>query len=104
MATARMQFRDDGFVTVTNIGGVINVSAPTLRAKRWGVKQLKRKASAFGITLRKKNGAWYADYQKMKDAEYRLFESLKECWVSPTNSDLRKAFGFRGKNILDKGF
>lgn len=98
MATARMQFRNDGFATVSNIGGVIYVTAPTWRAKRWATKQLKMKAAAFGITLKRKNGAWYADPQKMKDAEYRLFESLKECWVSPKVRDLR------GGVILDKGF
>lgn len=102
MATVRMQYRDDGFATITNIGGVIEVSAPTWRAKRWATKQLKMKASAFGITLKRKNGAWYADPQKMRESEYRLFESLKECWVSPTDGDLRKSI--TKKTILDKGF
>lgn len=98
MATATMQFRNDGFATVLNIGGVVEVSAPTWRAKRWAIKQLKRKAATFGITLKKKNGAWYADPQKMEKVEYRLFEALKECWESPTVGDLRKGV------ILDKGF
>lgn len=98
MATARMQFRNDGFATVSNIAGVVEVSAPTWRAKRWAIKQLKRKAAAFGITLKKKNDAWYADPQKMEKVEYGLFETLKECWVSPTVGDLRKGV------ILDKGF
>lgn len=104
MATINIQYKNDGFAMVSHMSGIIQISAPTWRAQRWAIKQVKRKAAAFGITLKRKNGAWYADPQKMRDAEYRLFESLKECWVSPTNSDLRKAFGFRGKNILDKGF
>lgn len=104
MATTHMQYRNDGFVAVSNMSGVIQISAPTWRAKRWATKQVKRKAADFGITLKRKNGAWYADPQKMKDAEYRLFAALKECWVSPTKSDLREAFGFKGRNVLDKGF
>lgn len=98
MATVHMQYRNDGFAMVSNMSGIIQISAPTWRAKRWATKQVKKKAAAFGITLKRKNGAWYADPQKMKDAEYRLFESLKECWVSPKVRDLR------GGVILDKGF
>lgn len=102
MAIARMQYRDDGFATITNNGGVIQVSAPTWRSKRWATKQLKMKASTFGITLKRKNGAWYADPQKIKECEFRLFESLKQCWVSPTSGDLRKCI--TKKTVLDKGF
>jgi len=98
MAIARMQYRNDGFAAITNIGGVVNVSAPTWRAKRWATKQLKRKAKYFGIPLKKRNGAWYTDSHKMAAVEYRFFESLKKCWVSPKVSDLR------GGIILDKGF
>lgn len=101
MATARMQFRNDGFATITNIGGVIEVTAPTWRAKRWATKQLRRKATAFGLTLKRQNGAWYADPLKMMRVEYRLFEALKECWVSPTLHDLRCV---NKRTILDKGF
>lgn len=99
MAIARMQYRDHGFATITSIGGVIEVSAPTWRAKRWAIKQLKRKAAVYHIPLKRKNGAWYADPQKMRESEYKLFESLEECWVSPTDRDLRKSI--TKKTILD---
>lgn len=102
MATAIMQYRDDGFVTITSYVAGYEVKAPTLRARNWGIRQLKREATHLGITLKKKNGLWCcADYQKMMDAEYRLFEALKKCWVSPTDRELRKAVGFKGRNILD---
>ena len=98
MATVHMQYRNDGFAMVSNMSGIIQISAPTWRAKRWATKQLKMKAAAFGISLKKRNGAWYADQQKMQTAEYRLFEALEKCWVSPKVRDLR------GGVILDKGF
>ena len=101
MATVHMQYRNDGFATVSNIGGVIEVSAPTWRAKRWAIRQLKMTAATFGITLKKRNGAWYADYQELRKIEYRFFESLKKSWVSPTNSDLGCV---TKRTILDKGF
>ena len=62
------------------------------------MKQLKMKAAAFGITLKRRNGAWYADPQKMREAESRLFELLNECCVSSTVRELRRG------EILDKGF
>ena len=98
MATVRIQYRNDGFATISNIGGVIQVSAPTWRAKRWATRMLKQKAYFLGIRLHKKNGAWYADPQKMREKEYQLFDALKHCWISPTVRDLR------GGVILDKGF
>ena len=101
MATVRLQYRSDGFATIRNIGGVIEVSAPTWRAKRWAIKQLKNQAYFLGITLKRKNGAWYADYQKMREKEYQLFEALKHCWVSPNSFDLRRV---NKRTILDKGF
>lgn len=104
MATARLQYRNDGFVTISNIGRVVEISAPTWRAKRWGVKQLKREAAALRISLKKQNGAFYTNLKDCNVVEYQLLPALQKCWVSPTNSDLRKAFGFRGRNILDKGF
>lgn len=91
MATARLQFRNDGFATITHNAGVIRIEAPTWRAKRWAVKQLKTKAKAFDISLKRQYGAWSADYQQMKEVEYRLFEALKECWVSPTSREVKSA-------------
>lgn len=101
MATVHMQYRNDGFAIVSNISGVIQINAPTWRAKRWAIKQVKRKAATFGITLKKRNGAWYADSQKLREKEYQFFEALKKCWVSPTNSDLRCV---NKRTILDKSF
>ncbi|MCI9063442.1 MAG: hypothetical protein HFJ17_02410 [Clostridia bacterium] len=101
MAKVHMQYKNDGFATVSNISGLIRISAPTWRAKRWAIKQVKRHASSFGIKLKRKNGVWYADPAKMREAEYRLFKSLEGCWVSPTSFDLRCV---NKRTILDKAF
>lgn len=100
MPKVHMQYKN-GFATVSNISGVIQITAPTWRAKRWATKQVKRTAATFGISLKRRNGAWYADPQKMREAEYRFFEALKKCWVSPTTSELRCV---NKRTILDKGF
>lgn len=104
MKNIHLQYRNDGFAYLSTNAGSISVSAATWRAKRWAIKMLKREASACGLTLRKKNGMFYAGYENRNAIEYRLFPELSKCWVSPTSRDLRKAFGFRGRNILDKGF
>lgn len=94
--TTRLQYRNE-IAHVSNIGGVIQVEGSTWRARKWATKQMKRIAATFGISLKRRNGAWYADSQKMASAEYRFHEALKKCWVSPRVRDMK------GK-ILDKGF
>ena len=98
-----MQYRQDGFVKVEINGGMIFISAPTRRAKRWGVSQVKREAAKLGITLKRTILGYKAtDSRALEKNKFLLTQALKECWVSPTDSDLRKSVTKR--TVLDKGF
>lgn len=89
MAKVRLQYRNDGFVGVNVFSGMIQITAPTWRAKRWGVKQVKRLAKANGATLRKADGVFYVSCSNMRAFEYQFSEALKRCWKSPNSRDMR---------------
>jgi len=97
-----MQYRKE-IVKVEINGSLISISAPTMRAKRWGVSQLKREAAKLGITLKRTVLGYKAtDPRALEENKFLLIQALKECWVSPTDWELRKSVNRR--TVLDKGF
>ena len=90
MATVRMQFRDHGFATVNIIGETITIEAPTWRAKRWAIRQVKREASNLGISLVKKSGFFIASGNRLA-MEGKFAQALRNCWGSPSSREVKKA-------------